>query len=282
MKNKLILIAITLMMVSCDKREFYTPTTEDGQTIEHPGQVIATVTSDAVENTKVFFYAPGKPEVNAITGVPVDIEAGNYQVVIVSNYEDIEMNGSTVTLPTSEDGETVQAPPFYAGVGNVTIKEGEVTRLSIPLHPMTREVQFRFSISGIQTDEIQKIEVLLYGVRIKCNLSEGFTESIARSRAISSYYIRSIPEEKENTYYSNIRLLGIDPEKKQEVAIHITGHSGLTYIYSQDVSEQLAEFNQGYADVTLVMNTQIILDLNDITGSIKPWVPGNEEDIPMK
>lgn len=282
MRNKLLYMAVILLLASCDKRDFYIPTTGDGQIIERPGQAIASVTSTTVENARVFFYASGKPSINTTTGIPVDIEAGTYQVVIVTDNENIEIEGTTAALPATEDGETIQAPAFYAGVGNMVVKEGEVTKLSIPVHPMTREVRFQFSIRGISSDEIQGIEVLLYGILARCDLSEGFTESPAPRSATPLYYIRTTPEQKEDNYYTEMRLLGIDTTQKQEVTIHITGTNGFLYTFTEDVSSSLTGFNQGYADIALVMQTEIVLDLNEITGSIKPWIPGNEDDIPME
>lgn len=282
MRNKLLYMAVILLLASCDKRDFYIPTTGDGQIIERPGQAIATVTSTTIENAQVFLYASGKPSISTTTGVPVDIEAGAYQVVIVTDNENVEIKGTTASLPTNEDGETIQAPAFYAGVGNIVVKEGEVTKLSIPVHPMTREVLFQFSISGISPTEIQSIEVLLYGILAQCNLGEGFAESSAPRSATPLYYIRTIPEQKEDKYYTEMRLLGIDPSQKQEVTIHLTGTNGSMYTFTEDVSSSLAGFNKGYADVALVMKTQITLDLDAITGSIKPWIPGNEDDVPME
>lgn len=282
MKNKLIIIAAALLLASCDKREFYSPVTEEGQIIERPGQAIATVTSGTIENAQVYFYAPGKPNINTTTGTPIDIEAGNYQVIIVTNNENLTINGTTVTLPVTKDGETIQAPVFHAGVGNIIVKEGEVTKLSIPIHPMSRKAQFQFSIRGIADSDIQQIEVLLYGILVSRNLSEGFAESTAPRSANSLYYLRTVPKQRDGNYYSTMWLLGIDPTQKQKVAIHITLTNGTTYTFNEDVSSYLSDFNQGYADVTLIMKTEIILDLNEISGSITPWQPGNEDDIPMK
>lgn len=282
MKNKLIIIAVTLLLASCDKREFYSPVTEGGQIIERPGQAIATVTSGTIENAQVYFYAADKPCITTTIGTPIDIEAGNYQVIIITNNENLTIKGTTVTLPTNANGETIQAPVFHAGVGNIIVKEGEITKLSIPIHPMSREAQFQFSIRGIADSDIQQIEVLLYGILISRNLSEGFAESTSPRSANSLYYLRTVPEQRDGNYYSTMRLLGIDPTLKQEVAIHITLTNGTAYTFHEDVSSYLSDFNQGYADVTLIMKTHIILDLNEITGSITPWQPGNEEDIPME
>jgi len=296
MRNKLIYAtAILLLLSSCDKREFYTPTTENGQTIEHPGRAIITITGNSPEDAKAIFYAPGKSNIEATTGTPIDIEAGDYQVVIITHDEDLIVNGTTITLPTSEDGETIQAPAFYVGAGNITIKEGEVTKFSIPLHPMTREIHFQFSIRGVSGTDIQKLEVLLYGILNSSNINEGFIESTPSEKVASStflsynprsetplYYIRTIPEQKEGGYYSNIRLLGTDSMQKQEVAVHITLNDGTLYTFKEDVSSYLSDFNKGSADIPLVMRTQIILDINGVTGNIKPWKPGREDDLPME
>lgn len=282
MKNTLIYIVIILLMASCDKREFYIPMTENGQIIEHPGQVITIVTSTQVEKAQVIFYSPGKPEINTITGTPIDIEAGNYQVVIVTNNELLTMNGTVASLPITEDGETIQAPMFYAGVGNITVKEGEINNLSIPVHPMTREVQFQFSIRGVSILDVQKVEVSLYGILASCNLNEGFIISNTPRNIAGPYFIRTFPELKENTYLTKIRLLGIDSTQKQEIVTQIMLNNGTTYTFNEDVSKHLSDFNEGYADIALVMEAQIILDIDEITGSIKPWQPGIEDDIPME
>lgn len=282
MKNTFLYIVIILLMPSCDKREFYIPMTENGQIIERPGQVITTVTSTQVKNAQVIFYAPGKPEINTTTGIPIDIEAGNYQVVIVTNDEHLTINGTVASLPIKEDGETIQAPMFYAGVGNITVKEGEINELSIPVHPMTREVQFQFSIRGVSTQDVQKVEILLYGILTSCNLNEGFMTSSTPRSVPGTYFIRAVPELKENTYFTNVRLLGIDSTQNQEIVTQITFHNGTTYTFKEDVSKHLSSFNEGYADTALVMETQIILDINEISGSIRPWEPGIEDDIPME
>lgn len=282
MKNTFLYIVIILLMASCDKREFYIPMTENGQIIERPGQVITTVTSTQVKNAQVIFYAPGKPEINTTTGIPIDIEAGNYQVVIVTNDEHLTINGAVASLPIKEDGETIQVPMFYAGVGNITVKEGEINELSIPVHPMTREVQFQFSIRGVSTQDVQKVEILLYGILTSCNLNEGFMTSSTPRSVPGIYFIRAVPELKENTYFTNVRLLGIDSTQKQEIVTQIIFHNGTTYTFKEDVSKHLSGFNEGYADTALVMETQIILDINEISGSIRPWEPGIEDDIPME
>ena len=70
--------------------------------------------------------------------------------------------------------------------------------------------------------------------------------------------------------------------QKQEVAVHITLNDGTLYTFKEDVSSYLSDFNKGYADIPLVMETQIILDINGVTGNIKPWKPGREDDLPME
>lgn len=267
MKGKItILLLVSLMILTGCKKDDDNPgkITIPDNTELPPGTIITIITEDG-------------EEIKVTPGASIDVEPGTYRIVVTKNSEGVTIKKTIASLPASSGGEVPQAPALLADVIDVTVTNDQVFVPGISLKPMTREVQVRVNIAGLNPDKIASVKVTLYGVGNTIDLAQGFG-SVAATESV--YHTSMSMQGYQPASILAMHIMGIAPGGSPRIKIEVTTKDGQVHELQQDVTQALAGFNTGDPTQPVLLNADLTVTTEvGMTGTIKPWKPGWEGEI---
>lgn len=273
---------VATMLTACNDKEYIVILGPDGKPLEHPGRII--VDPDDLppgSDDKPVITDEGGNSFTITPGIPTDVEEGDYQLIIVTPSDGLDTDGSIVSIAPKEGNELPQAPDFEADSQTITVERDKTTEVEINLKPMTREVHFKTSITGADVAAISSVEIALYGVARRVDVSKGFGAVLPEPSG-TEYFTTAVQSPYVPDGIIPMRLLGMLSERPHaKVGVIVDGN---LYTIIPDALEGLEQFNTGNPDEPVVLQVDLEIDLDDpegakVTGTIKPWDKGKEVEI---
>ncbi|NDV59441.1 hypothetical protein D0T85_15170 [Bacteroides sp. 519] len=266
------------MLTQCQKHEYYEVPATD-----HPGQLLVKPDGLPTGGSYTLINSKGETVGQITPGVAIDLEEGDYKVISVIPAANVEVAGTTVSLPTTASGEVDMAPDFQSSVLYVHIERDEVTMSSPDLQNMTRELVIKPAISGLPNNEIANMKLTLYGVANTANVEKGFGGQVwgaSATRNANALFTTSVIDEFGSDSNFRLRLLGLDSSAKTSVGAQIVLKNGKT-LELPPINVSWDSFNMGNpldpAHYQLGMKIDAVT--GTVTATIIPWKPGYEEEL---
>lgn len=283
--HKLIYIVLPLLLTSCIK---------EGYDKENcPGDyVIVPINPDKAEElegayTKIIDSNGNEHSIEAGSGNTVDLEDGNYTVVVVKDAEDdkIHLTGTTIGVTTQPDGTANDAGNPVGGYTEITAGGNgsagqDNIRFEVPTKHQSRPLILKVNFEGENTAFIQSVAGLVDGIALSRDLNHGFepTDGQDRHPAITAGSIAYdlLPgEEDANGYTGTHILLGIDGDGSQTLTITVTYQGGIQKTYTFDITRDMDGFHT--EEVTTPWVIEVTLRLGaDFQATIEDWQSGPE------
>ena len=294
MKKVLIAAAMLATLTACEYQEFYKVLTMPGNDvpIENPTRltVITDETSTVTEGINVSLLSLETNEVQASFGTDnaVDVEAGTYIILKTNDpWEDVTFDAPFVTLNTfdsrAEGPYVVSADNIHAGFKVVTLTANENHEHEMALQQYTRTIRFLVKLVGITANELASVSFDLTGARTSINLIKPFGPDVATGKAtlVGDFPAVETDADGNLTTALDVRLLGLDLTAPQlTVTARLT--DGSAQSLTLDVTSHLRHFYQMDADKFITLETLLSFGLDGLSGSIKGWTPGWNEDVTGK
>ena len=272
MKGKIIisLLAALMVLASCRKdREYYI------LELEHPGQIAIPDDIDLPVDI-IIIDEDDDDETEVEPGDEVDVETGRYKLVVMKNSTGIVRKGVVASLPAASGGEVPSDPALLADVVTVIVYENKITIPAINLKPMTREVQIRVGVEGVAPANISSVRATLHGVANTLNMEQGFGAVSGSANHYCTVQMQGYAA--DNTM--SMRIFGIVPGVSPTITIEVATTKGDVHRLELDVSSVLKNFNTGTPTQQVLLYAQLTVKTGaGVTGTIKPWKPGWEEEI---
>lgn len=281
MKKITILFALAVLLSvvfsSCRDKTYIEILGPDGKPIESPGRLIVD-DKNLPQGIKPDLIDDGGNKIGEITpGIPVDVEAGTYKLIVVTPRDGLTVSGTAVSLSTADNQSVSQAPEFRAGVSTVTVIEDKVTEAKLSLSAMTRELIVRLTLTGINPADVVSIEADVFNPASTVDVEKGFGAVIASPGA--ERYVRTTNNPTSTKEEINFRLLGFAVQGNHRLIIRLR-IDDKTEEQTFDISNHVAGFNNGPAGTPVYVDVAIEQQEGKFTGTIEPWEPGWEEEIP--
>lgn len=299
------LVCASLLLGSCDKRaqdEYYIPTTDQpgDKPLVNPGEIVVVpVSPDNGQGgtvvipdnaTTITIFDAGEDGKTVDPNKETDLEEGTYTVVVVSGAngepvtgegtDKIHVNKTGVYVTPAGDGKLPVIPATYGGKSTITVKGNEMTTCKVDQAPLTRDVKVTITINGISADEIESIDVKLYGLSASRNFDDAFaTKALTDSRAASGNYAEQVSTAKQLQQTVTFTIFGIEEGQQQILNIVIKTKNGAVNTIEENVTDILKGFNNGNANEPAQLNAAISFGIDGITGTITGWGQGADEDI---
>lgn len=274
MKGKICipLLVALIVMTGCRRdHEYYI------LDIENPGQIaIPEDIEPPVNITIIPDDDDGGDGIEVNPGDIIDVEEGNYLMVVTRHDQGMVIRRTIATLPAAQDGLVPVAPPLLADVVKVTVYANKITIPLINLRPMTRQVHLRLSVAGVTLTNIASVRATLTGVANVLNLQHGFGSVSATGNTHSSVQMQGY----QAGSLLEFRLLGTMPAVDATMTIELTTTGGDVHRLQTSVASALSGFNKGTPANPVLLHADLIVKTGaGMSGTIKPWKPGWEGEI---
>lgn len=212
----------------------------------------------------------------------IDLGEGKFQLVASTPYEKDKVNleGDKITVRKDENGECVDPSDFNGGATDIEIIPGKEVNpnIEVPMVQQTRPLIVRVKLLGDAAQRVTGVNSKVDGIALSRHINHGFppVDKKPRHPAIEATSIAYKQAKDENGFYSGTRkLLGIDGDAAQHLALTIHFDESKEVTYQYDISRDMDEFH--ITDVKEPWVIEIILQLGaDFQATIVDWQVGPE------
>lgn len=192
-------------------------------------------------------------------------------------------SGSTVSV-SSENGAAGEPGNFVAGAIDFNVEGGLVDwgiiNYDLPTYIQTRLLTLKVKIEGDNSSLVESVSATVDGIALSRELRDAFIEDGERNRypSLSTGYAAYAMDVKENDgfYTDSRRLLGLDGNAKQNLALTIHYEGGFKKSFLYDITGDLDGFHT--RKVIEPWFIHIVLRAGaDFTATIEDWQSGPEK-----
>lgn len=278
----MIAVLITILLASCgiDRKEpIYEP---GGEITQNPGRVrLERDPNGQVPDGQRFSIVNAQGKVITTLGYNdwVDLEAGQYYLLGYTGSEYFNLNGTTLSLKTTE-GNPVLPEGLMGGASAFTVIEDQLTTIHPSFAPFTRKLRVEADLDGIDPQSITQMFSTLSGLAAGIDFSQGFGAVV---KTAGNYTTQAEVKIVNGKLIADFNLLGIDTDADQVFNIELTTGNGKTYHLSMSLKQVLESFNSGNPAAAFTVNIQLSVDGEDtetsLSGTIIDWEDGEKVEI---
>lgn len=272
-----------MMLSGCVKDELYdTPHPDKGAV------VITTDWADALAEATVpdaYFLSmdDGKAkEVRGTTNCYPDLLAPSRHTLLVYNEpQGMTVSGTTATIGKLGDGTLTPLPDYlFSAMKELDVAQDDTLRVTVPMVRRLCPIVLNLSLEGENTEEIASITATLDGIAASVDLQTG---AVGSENATVTLDVRQA-EAKMRAYTEGklemkCRVVGINPQERQQLTIKVTMEDGYESITTSDLTEYLKDLNADMEPIRMEGSIEAPQD-GHFSGTIKDWdvVSGGDID----
>ena len=266
---------------SCDKGTYTVIEAPDGEVVQNPGSVSFNIGGDTsvgtVDKTVIMMTGADGKQYTITPGTATDVAAGTYSVLAyrTSTGEALPL-GMTISASGAVSVQPVNGilpvlPAIDAATATVTVAAGVATVQNLIMRRLTRELDVKGMLNGVDVSTIKDVTVALSGISSGAQMPH--TVSSGGNGTVQS---TAVPA-SDGSFVTEFNLLGIDVAASQLLTVTVNFKTGSPYTYTMDASAALHDFNGGSYTQPAGISAVINFALHNITGTITPWTPGWNE-----
>jgi len=192
-----------------------------------------------------------------------ELEAGKYPIVIYNSPENITINGTNITVATTDN--KVEAFPgwLFTSITQAEYSDFKEETITANMVQQVRQLSFEMDITGGDPAALQSVTATLTGVAngmdFKANTYSGTGLTVTPEMTIEG-----------NKLKGSVRLIGLTSEE-QVLTLDIIYTTGKTQQIISNISNRLSNFNYDkYKTITLTSDMQITNEAG-FEATIEPW-----------
>lgn len=284
---QVVCITLPLIFTSCIK---------DGYDTENcPGQyTITPITPEELgldknielkETNTTIIYPDGKARTTEVGSDKVlDLYSGTHKVISVKGEnENVKIDKTIVSVAASEKGLANDPSAFIGGYKDIeipySVSDLGTVNYNIPTKVQTRQLILKVKLEGANTSFVESIVGNVSGVALARDLNYAFSNNGTPDRYPAlktgsvSYVLNEMSE--DNYLTDTRRLLGLDGNSSQELAITIDYSGNTTKVYQFDITGKMDGFHTKEVTSPWVIELTIHLGA-DFQADIEDWKVGPE------